>query len=464
MRNKRLLTLLGLIAFVVLIATGSWIAGANIQSPAEAAARTAAPSPSPILVPVELRVLSTNIVTRGSARYGFPQTISLVPSLLKTNPSIVTTLPERGKQFEEGDVLLTSSGRPVFILEGEIPVFRDLNLGTKGQDVKQLEQALERLGFTLGTIDGIYDIQTAEAIAKWYASTGFEAYGPSKQELDNLKALEESVQFALNDKRLTEEELGLAKLKVQTAQAKVDELKKNVTTFEKLEAMVQLQTALNLQTASERNFQIETAHEKNLIVEFENLRLKIGIHLPADEFVFLASLPLRIEKLLVTAGESAAGNVLEVTNNQLSIDATLPLEEAPLVRIGMPVRIDEPTLGIKAIGIVERIAEGPGTDGADGFHVYFETKVTESSNTLEGFSLRLTLPIESTGGEVLAVPISALSLAADGSSRIQVNRDGVLYDLVVQPGLAADGYVELSSVEGSLAPGDLVLIGYEVQQ
>ena len=45
-------------------AIGAWVAGSRIEAPAEAAARTAAPSPSPILVPVEQRVLSADVVTR----------------------------------------------------------------------------------------------------------------------------------------------------------------------------------------------------------------------------------------------------------------------------------------------------------------------------------------------------------------------------------------------------------------
>ena len=67
---------------VVLLAVVSWIAGSKIQSPAEAAARTAPPSPSPILVPVEERVLSSDVITRGTgalwvATIHFPGTFRL---------------------------------------------------------------------------------------------------------------------------------------------------------------------------------------------------------------------------------------------------------------------------------------------------------------------------------------------------------------------------------------------------
>jgi hypothetical protein len=152
---------------------------------------------------------------------------------------------------------------------------------------------------------------------------------------------------------------------------------------------------------------------------------------------------------------------MTVTNNQLAIDSSLPLDEALLVKPGMAVAIDEPDLGIDATGVVERVADTPGTDGVDGFHIYFEILVDETPATLEGFSLRLTIPVESTRGAVTVVPISALSLAADGTTRLQVDNNGRLEFIAVEPGLSAKGFVEVTPVSGTLAPGQLVLVGYE---
>jgi hypothetical protein len=73
----------------------------------------------------------------------------------------------------------------------------------------------------------------------------------------------------------------------------------------------------------------------------------------------------------------------------------------------------------------------------------------------------LTIPIESTKGAVTAVPVSAVSLAADGSSRVQVERNGKLEYVVVEPGMVADGYVEVTPVNGELKPGQMVVVGTE---
>src|SRR5439155_399569 len=61
---------------------------------------------------------------------------------------------------------------------------------------------------------------------------------------------------------------------------------------------------------------------------------------------------------------------------------------------------------------------------------------------------------------VLTVPVTALSVGADGSSRVQVQRpNGNTEYIAVVPGLAAKGLVEVRPVHGHLAPGDLVIVG-----
>jgi hypothetical protein len=150
---------------------------------------------------------------------------------------------------------------------------------------------------------------------------------------------------------------------------------------------------------------------------------------------------------------------MSVTDNQIVIDSSLPLETAPMVKPGMEVAIDEPALGFKAKGTVEYVAESPGTRGVDGYHFYYMVRVGETPTPLQGFSLRLTMPIKSTEGAVTTVPTSALSLAADGKSRIQVQRGGELVYVPVEPGLAADGFVEVKALQGNLEPGQLVVVG-----
>jgi len=127
----------------------------------------------------------------------------------------------------------------------------------------------------------------------------------------------------------------------------------------------------------------------------------------------------------------------------------------------MAVEIDEPSLGIKTKGIVEIVDSVPGTHGVDGYHIYCAVRVDECPTPLQGFSLRLTIPINSTEEAVVTVPVSAISLAADGKSRIQVEKDGRLHYTTVLPGLTADGFVQITPEKGTLEPGQLVVVGYD---
>lgn len=385
MKRTRLVLLV--MAAMVIAAVAGWVAGTTIQSPAEAAAQTAAPEPSPILVPAEMRELSTDIVTRGTGRFGSPQSVAQAPSALKPDAGIVTATPDPGAELASGDVVARVAGRPVFLLAGEVPSFRDLGPGMKGADVLQLEQALADLGYDPGPVDGQYDAATGEAVADLYRSSGHEPVVATSGEL------------------------------------------------------AEIQPPL-----------------ANLI---EGATIGAGVLVPADEVLFLASPSVRVSEVLVRPGMRAEGDLMTVTDANVAIDSSVPIESAGLVATGMRVSIDEPDLGIEAEGVISFVAAGPGTNDVDGFHVYFEVAVPAAPPNLIGASMRLTIPTESTGGPVLAVPISALTLGADGASRVQVSRDGNLSFIEVRPGLSAQGFVEVAPLSGRLEAGDLVVIGFE---
>ncbi len=572
MAKKQTIVLSAVLVFAAVAALSGWVASTQIQSPAEMAARAAPPTPSPILVPVEKRELSANVVTRGTARFGLPQPISMVPSALKKDGGLIATLPLPNTQFKEGDVMLTASGRPLFILQGKLPAYRDLVPGTSGDDVRQLQQGLKRLGFYPGPVDGAYTQQTSVAVAKWYKSKGWEPFGATPDQLASFTALEQAWNDAkkseltatsvaatavpavetarasternnkaaaaelaakmADQRRFTVNQKTGLPLGVETARATADE--KNKAAAAELEARIaeralialdprQPETArkaadakLEVARAALRSTQLEgkmavqaaerddrLAAEQYKLAEaaVKSVRLegemavrsavdalkiaefdaklardrasrlaadlakagrKLGVQVPADEIVFIPALPVRVKEVTAHVGDPAKGTVLSVTDNELAIDSSLPLDAAPLVKQGMPVLIDEQALGVKARGVVERVADTPGTHGVDGYHIYFAVRVIEtSSRQLEGTSVRLTIPVKSTGGAVNVVPISAVSLASDGKSRVQVKNKDALEYIVVQPGLSADGYVEVTPVDTTLEPGRLVVVGYE---
>jgi peptidoglycan hydrolase-like protein with peptidoglycan-binding domain len=173
-----------------------WFAGAQISSPAEAAANAKPPTPSLITAAVDKRLLSADVIARGSIDYSDPVSLALSGAIGEAgSTAIVTMVPDVGAGLGEGSVALEVSGRPVILLQGELPVYRDLRPGSKGDDVLQLELALKRLGY-LATADNVWGDATGAAIQSLYAALGYTANTISKSDQATLDAARDGVRLA----------------------------------------------------------------------------------------------------------------------------------------------------------------------------------------------------------------------------------------------------------------------------
>jgi hypothetical protein len=188
--GKRQVAGLAIVAVVGLALVG-WLAARQIRSPAQVAADTAAPKPSPITAPVVRRTLSTEVIVRGTVRYGAPQAVVLGTSKIKQGGSdVVTRAPVRRARLAAGQLAMAVDGRPVFVLPGAIPMHRDLGPGDAGPDVLQLERALRGFGFSPGAVDGRYDSGTEGAVSSFYLRQGWDPFGPTDAQLDQLQTAE----------------------------------------------------------------------------------------------------------------------------------------------------------------------------------------------------------------------------------------------------------------------------------
>ena len=226
---KRINVLWAILGAVGGMALGAWYMGSRIQSPAEMAARTAAPEASPILVPVESRVLSSDVVTRGTVRFGLPQPISIAPSTVKGAVGLISSLPRPNTNFGEGEVILSASGRPVFVLRGAAPAFRDMAPGTSGGDVRQLEEALARLGFDPGTVDGNYDQKTSAAVERMYKKAGWDPFAPTREQRAAVATLEREWSDGSRDQLAAEATRETALKAVAAARAIADQNTRQAT-------------------------------------------------------------------------------------------------------------------------------------------------------------------------------------------------------------------------------------------
>ena len=179
-----------IVAVAIVSLTVGGVASRFIISPGDAAVRTREPDPSNIAVPVERRELVSKVVTRGEIALGDAFSLS-IPA---TEGSVVTEHPPTaGAKLAEGDLLVEVSERPVLLLSGPVPMYRDMLPGSTGADVEQLEQSLKRLGFDPGVVDAKFDGATEKALADLYQARGYAAPEPSADDVGRLEEARQRV-------------------------------------------------------------------------------------------------------------------------------------------------------------------------------------------------------------------------------------------------------------------------------
>ena len=169
--------------------------------------------------------------------------------------------------------MLTASGRPVFLLQGDIPAYRDLTAGLSGEDIRQLEAALTRLKFDPGPVDGVFDEKTSAAVADLYAAAGYESFSPSQEQLASLRSLANELAVAINDKAMAENTLAVAPLAIKAAQAQraaaVASSSGSAQVAASLNGDIAVKTAEEAQKAAEREVSQLTKLVDELTVEYE---------------------------------------------------------------------------------------------------------------------------------------------------------------------------------------------------
>ncbi len=89
----------------------------------------------------------------------------------------VTWLPDVGSVVGRGEPLFRVDERPVVLLVGVLPMYRDLGPGARGEDVRQLEANLTALGYGGFTEDDRFTDQTSAAVRQWQKDLGVERTG-----------------------------------------------------------------------------------------------------------------------------------------------------------------------------------------------------------------------------------------------------------------------------------------------
>lgn len=162
--------LLGLVA----VAAVGLVAVATLRAPSSPAAAATSGATT-----ATARVVRTDLVDQQSftGTLGYGATSRLVNHLSGT----VTWEAAAGATVDRGQVLYRIDAKPVFLMFGGTPVYRDLVAGiADGDDVKELQENLLALGYATGSnlvADGHFDGYTTAAVERWQHAQGLTVDG-----------------------------------------------------------------------------------------------------------------------------------------------------------------------------------------------------------------------------------------------------------------------------------------------
>jgi hypothetical protein len=128
------------VAFVVAASVGAVVMSGATQ------ATQAAREPLPNIVKVTKGKLSVMVSVDGTLTYRARSDGSPYP-VINQAAGRYTDLPTEGDKVECGDVLYRVDNKPVLLLCGAVPAYRDLWFGDVGKDVAQLNRNLHTLGY-----------------------------------------------------------------------------------------------------------------------------------------------------------------------------------------------------------------------------------------------------------------------------------------------------------------------------
>lgn len=455
-----------------LIAVGGLIATRFIKSPAQVAADTAPPRLAPLTAAVKNEVLHSTVVERGTITATSTHQITPLTPTQGAAAQILTGIRNAvGDAIKPGQVILEVSGRPLVALPGAVPVYRDMKPSDSGKDVTELQDALASLGkYHGGDQAGYFGAATKTAVTDFYTSIGYSTPTTAGAAV----ATERS-------------DLRAAQSTVDAAQRAVDDLK--------LQLKAQAPNTSPEPGTESLSVQLQYLQKtlKDAQVAQADLIASTGPMAPMGEIAFLPSFPARVSRMNASVGNAVAAPLVTLTTGPLVVSAKVSQADAASLKAGMQVDVIADAIGLEASGVISAIgslqtggppqanaagpantdaASGPtsaatgvpdagGTAGSSGA-AYIPVEVTPSTpltNLWDGQDVRLTITSAETDGEVLVVPLAAVSIDASGQASVtKISKSGAAVPISVKAGLSANGFVAVSPTRGGLVNGDLVAI------
>lgn len=132
--------------------------------------------PVTLTTTIRARTLSDDV---GGQLMAFPNATVVVPAEGTVTRSGIAV----GTSLDEGGVVGVVDERPILLMQGAVPMWRTLAPGMHGEDVRQLQASLARLGYAIYDDSGSYGDSTALAMNQYLTALGYEAVNASNEPL-----------------------------------------------------------------------------------------------------------------------------------------------------------------------------------------------------------------------------------------------------------------------------------------
>ncbi|MGI9667187.1 MAG: peptidoglycan-binding protein [Acidimicrobiia bacterium] len=409
----------------------------------------------------------------------------------------VTDVSDPEVIIESGDVLYEVNTEPVVVLDGDVPAYRTFESRmSDGSDVEQLEQALVDLGFDPDNdieIDEDFTAATADAIELLQAAIGAAETGrlllgdvifaPMPSFISEMlveigdqvqagmsiaaasKALSGTATWVTEEGSLIAAGETLFAIDGEAVVLLVGDIPLYRTLRQGMqgEDVAQLQQSLlDLGFGTDESLAITGEFDDATVLSVAAWQAASGA--VPDGVVNIGDVviqpsTIRVNETLISVGDAVGPGTMLLTASVSDTFVTVELstDDQDLVAVGDAVIVELPS-GSQEPAVVTEI--GSVVLATQQGETYFEMTVTlDSPDAAQGLD-RAPVDVEVIGDradDVLVVPVTSLLALAEGGYAVEVvASDGSTVLVAADPGLFADGFVEVSS--GTLEAGMQVVV------
>ncbi len=382
--------------------------------------------------------------------------MGLIPDLEQLVPraaGTVTWMAEEGATLQQGDVLMEVDDEPVVVLYGDIPAYRTMRRNNEGTDIEQLEAAMVALGYVDEgdmTVDGDFTWTTQTIVTDWQEAVG----APEDGRVDFGEVIFVPGPFTL-------ETVNIAVGAQAGGGSPVASISYTTEGTEGADVLALEEALTRLGFDADGAMKADGVFDEHTETAVKAWQESIGAEADGivgpGEIVFLPD-AVRVSDRLAEPGSNVNPGtpVLATSTDESVVTVDLPAADQALFEEGDRVVVVLPDdTEVDATVQFKATTASITQQGDATFEVIIILDDASAAEGLDQAPVDVEVITDRADG-VMAVPVTALLALAEGGYAVEVEQaDGTTLLVEVDPGMYADGMVEV--VSDALQAGNRVV-------